>query len=73
MGTLLDAWIIENESIDYWKDLDYLGYEYCSGNGTYVDYEKLWDEEAEKQEKEFHETELKKLEDWKTAVNSWKD
>ena len=73
LGTLLDAWIIENESIDYWKDLDYLGYDYCSGNGQYVDYEKLWDEEAEMQAEEEKLAELNKLETWKKSVLSWQD
>lgn len=44
LGTLLDAWILinfpenngEDSPLDY---LDYCGYEYCQGNGQYVDYE----------------------------------
>lgn len=45
LGTLLDAWIIEQEmDLDA---LDYNAYDYCQGNGQYVSYEKLWDEEAE--------------------------
>lgn len=71
LGTLLDAWIIENETQEYYDNLDYVGYEYCQGNGRYVDYEKLWDEEAEKQEKELYEDELKKLEVWKSNVADW--
>jgi hypothetical protein len=73
LGTLLDAWIIDFESKDYYDDLDYLGYEYCSGNGQYVDYEILWDVEAEMLIEQQKTLELSKLEAWKTAVNSWKE
>jgi len=42
LGTLLDAWIIDNGSdLD---DLDYAGFEYCSGNGQYVDYKLVENE-----------------------------
>lgn len=58
LGTLLDAWLIDNESLDYWENLDYGGYESCSGNGQYVDYEKLWDEQAEMETKKLHEKEI---------------
>ena len=71
LGTLLDAWLIENETQDYYDNLDYLGYEYCQGNGQYVDYEKLWDEEAELKEKEFRQSDLEKLEKWNKSVPSW--
>lgn len=71
LGTLLDAWLIENESEDYYNNLDYVGYEYCSENGQYVNYKKLWDEEAEKEENELHEKELKKWELWKKSVADW--
>lgn len=66
MGTLLDAWLIDQEISP--ENLDYAGYDYCSGNGQYVDYEKMWDEE-----KNLHEEELAKLEKWKTAVAGWKE
>lgn len=71
LGTLLDAWIIDNFSFDYWDNLDYCGFEYCSGNGQYVTYEKLWDEEAEQAEKELHEKELGMLKTWKNNVAQW--
>lgn len=71
LGTLLDAWIIENESIDYWQNLDYCGFEYCQGNGSYVDYEKLWDIEAEMQLKQQKTKELSMLETWKKNVADW--
>ena len=71
LGTLLDAWIIDNFSFDYWDNLDYCGFEYCSDNGQYVTYEKLWDEEAEQAEKELHEKELGMLETWKNNVAQW--
>ena len=73
LGTLLDAWIIENESIDYYKELNYVGYDYCSGNGQYVDYEKLWDIEAEMQLEQEKTAELCKLETWKKNVAGWKE
>lgn len=39
LGTLLDAWLIDNGfDLDGEFNLDYQGYEYCSGNGYYVDY-----------------------------------
>lgn len=42
LGTLLDAWIINNDmELD---DLDFNAYDYCSGNGQYVDYELRGDE-----------------------------
>ena len=66
LGTLLDAWLIDNELDTESHDLDFIGYEYCSGNGQYVNYKKLWDEEAEQQEKE-----LKKFESWKENVAKW--
>ena len=34
---------------------------------------KLWDEEAEQEEKELHEKELKKLEAWKKSVEAWNE
>lgn len=70
LGTLLDAWLYVNEfqSDDNEFDLDYVGYEYCSGNGQYLDYEKLWDEEAEMEQKKLHEKELELLEKWNKAV-----
>lgn len=71
LGTLLDAWIIENNSLEYWESLDFYGYDYCLGNGQYVSFEKLWDEKAELEEKEFHQKELEKLESWKNSVNNW--
>lgn len=37
LGTLLDAWIIDNGQ-DL-GDLDFNAYDYCQGNGQYVDYE----------------------------------
>lgn len=73
LGTLLDAWIIENESQDYYDDLDYVGYEYCSGNGQYVNYETLWDKEAEKELEELRQSELLKLDKWKSSVEGWKE
>ena len=73
LGTLLDAWIIENESFDYWDNLDNCGYEYCQGNGQYVDYEILWDTEAEMQAEALKTLELSKLEAWKSAVKGWKE
>lgn len=69
LGTLLDAWINENEiASDSREALDFVGYEYCHGNGQYVDYEKLWDEEAEQKEKELREAEILKFENWKKSV-----
>lgn len=42
LGTLLDAWIIDNNGeLD---DIDYVGFEYCSGNGQYVDYKLVENE-----------------------------
>ncbi len=73
LGTLLDAWIIENESQDYYDNLDYVGYEYCSGNGQYVEYETLWDKEAEKQLEELKQLDLSKLNKWKSSVEGWKN
>lgn len=80
LGTLLDAWIVEND-LDL-ENLDYAGYDYCSGNGQYVDYEeteasKERTKEAEKlAEKnaelaELHEQELAKWAQWKKSVSSW--
>lgn len=72
LGTLLDAWLIDNGfEIDGDDSLDYVGYVYCSENGSYVDYTKLWDEKAEQEEKELHEKELNKLEQWNKSVKSW--
>jgi hypothetical protein len=71
LGILLDAWIIENESEDYYNDLDVIGMEYCRGNGQYVDYEKLWDVEAEMQLEQEKTAELCKLETWKKNVADW--
>lgn len=45
LGTLLDAWLIDNNINDDDNDLDYQCYDYCQGNGSYVDYEKRFDEE----------------------------
>lgn len=80
LGTLLDAWIVEND-LDI-ENLDMVGYEYCSGNGQYVDYveteaskertkevQRLAEENAERAE--LHEQELEKLEQWKKSVSSW--
>lgn len=72
LGTLLEAWLIDKEFIlDGQFDLDYVGYEYCSGNGQYVDFEKLWDEEAEMEQKKLHEKELEMLSSWKNNVAQW--
>ena len=68
LGTLLDAWLYVNEFQSDDNNLDYVGYEYCSGNGQYVDFEKLWDEEAEMEQKKLHEKELEMLEKWNKAV-----
>jgi hypothetical protein len=73
LGTLLDAWIIDSESKDYYDELDYIGYEYCQGNGQYVGYVKLWDEKAEKELEELKVSELEKLETWKKNVAGWKE
>ena len=73
LGTLLDAWLIENELDNEDNTLDWVGYEYCQGNGQYVDYEILWDVEAEMQAEALKTLELSKLEAWKTTVNSWKE
>lgn len=73
LGTLLDAWLIENELDNEDNTLDWVGYEYCQGNGQYVDYEILWDTEAEMQVEAEKTAELCKLEKWKSAVNSWKE
>ena len=70
LGTLLDAWIIENPDIDE-ENLDFAGYEYCSENGQYVDYEILWDTEAEMQLEQQKTLELSKLEAWKKNVADW--
>lgn len=82
LGTLLDAWIIEND-LDL-ENLDYVGYEYCQGNGQYVDYveteeskertkeaERLAEKKAELAE--LHEQELEKLDKWNKNVSVWKD
>lgn len=71
LGTLLDAWIVDNFSWEYWKELDYIGYEYCQGNGQYVEYEKLWDEEAEMEKRKCHERDVEMLEKWKNNVAQW--
>lgn len=70
LGTLLDAWLYVNEflSDENNSDLDYVGYEYCSGNGQYVEYEKLWDEQAELETAELHKKELEKLAIWTKSV-----
>lgn len=73
LGTLLDAWILDNETEDYYSNLDWVGYEYCQGNGQYVDYEILWDTEAEMQAEQEKTLELSKLEAWKSAVAGWKE
>jgi len=73
LGTLLDAWIIDSESKDYYNDLDYVAYEYCQGNGQYVNYEILWDTEAEMQLEALKNLELSKLEAWKKSVADWKE
>lgn len=78
LGTLLDAWLIENQLNDD-DALDYHCYDYCQGNGQYVDYEKRWDEEEEiyekvlakkqkEEEDELREKEMKLLEKWKKSV-----
>jgi hypothetical protein len=79
LGTLLDAWLMEN---NLYEGLDYEGYDYCSGNGQYVDCvetedSKLRTEEALQLSKEnvelkiLHEKELEKLEAWKSSVAGW--
>lgn len=78
LGTLLDAWLIENQLNDD-DALDYYCYDYCQGNGQYVDYEKRWDEEEEiyekvlakkqkEEEDELREKEVNLLEKWKKSV-----
>jgi hypothetical protein len=71
LGTLLEAWIIDND-LDL-ENLDYAGFEYCQGNGQYVNYEKLWDEEKETEEIKFHEDEINKLEKWNKSVSAWSE
>jgi len=82
LGTLLDAWLKENEENDLYENLDYQGYEYCSENGQYVDYEETEEskertKEAEKlaeynaEREELHQQELEKLEAWKKSVAGW--
>lgn len=73
LGTLLDAWLIDNDfELD---NLDYAGYEYCSCNGQWVDYEETGESkqktEEENEHKAAHEIELKKLENWTNAVKGW--
>ncbi len=79
LGTLLDAWLMEN---NLYEDLADQGYEYCSENGQYVDYvetedSKLRTKQAKKaaEEKEewneLHQEELEKLEAWKKSVAGW--
>lgn len=72
LGTLLDAWIIDTESKDYYENLDWVGYEYCSGNGQYVEYERNWLTEEEELEV-LKESEIEKLEIWKKSVKSWEE
>ena len=72
LGTLLDAWILDNETEDYYHNLDYVGYEYCQGNGQYVDYECNWDKEAEAKLEAERTLELEKLDSWKLSVAGWK-
>ena len=72
LGTLLDAWIIYEAPHEY-EDLDYAGFEYCQGNGQYVDYERLWDIEAEMQLEQQKTKELSMLETWKKNVADWKE
>lgn len=80
LGTLLDAWIIEND-LDL-ENLDYIGYEYCSENGQYVDYEETEESKEKTKEAErlaeynaelatLHEEELEKLEKWNKNVADW--
>ena len=61
LGTLLDAWIIYEAPHEY-EDLDYAGFEYCHGNGQYVDYERLWDIQAEAELEALKISEIEKLE-----------
>ncbi len=73
LGTLLEAWIIKDstntsETEEFYDDIDYQAMEYCSGNGQYVSYTKLWDEKVEQKQKDLHEKELIKLEKWNKAV-----
>lgn len=72
LGTLLDAWLEEN---DLYENLDYQGYDYCSGNGQYVDWEETEEsKERTKEAEEFselHQQELEKLEAWKKSVAGW--
>lgn len=82
LGTLLGAWLIENVLNYEENSLDYVGYDYCSGNGQYVDYEET--EESKERTKEaeelaeqnaelaeLHEEELEKLDKWNKNVTSW--
>lgn len=82
LGTLLDAWLIENNYNNEDNDLDYDCYDYCQENGQYVDYEKRWDEEEEiyerflakkqKEEKEeLKEKEKSLFANWVESVNKW--
>ncbi len=80
LGTLLDAWIIEND-LDL-ENLDYVGYEYCSENGQYVDYEETEESKERTEESiklaeknaelaQLHEEELEKLDKWNKNVADW--
>lgn len=67
LGILLYAYV----KVKKIEDIDFMCYQYCSTYGQYLKYKKLWDEEAEKREKELHQEELNKLEKWKKAVAGW--
>ena len=75
LGTLLDAWLIDND-FDL-SGLDYWGFEECSCNGSWVDYEETEESkqrtEEENEFKDSQEAELKKLENWTNAVKGWQE
>lgn len=84
LGILLDAWLVVNELDDDDFGLDYIGYEYCSGNGQWVDCTET--EESKERTKEalklaeyneelaeLHAEEIEKLEKWKSNVAGWKE
>lgn len=79
LGTLLDAWLIENNYNNEDEDLDYYCYDYCQGNGQYVEYEKRFDEDEDaynrhlkklkdEETEELHNKEISLLEKWKKSV-----
>lgn len=82
LGTLLDAWLIENNYNDEDNDLDYECYDYCQGNGQYVDYEKKFDEDEDAYERvlakrqkeerdELKEKEQSLFASWIESVKKW--